>query len=143
LFIYFDPLHHKGIRLALEAFTICKTENIILSEARIPTFPATAANTALRILTNEIHPTRHHYFINKNTHDEHTEHFGNLDKDVRKIEKTPSYRRFPWKRIQHNQIDLQRRKPMNYSTKNTKNTNAYTDGSRKNGRVARAIVTPE
>jgi hypothetical protein len=37
LFIYLDPLHHKGIRLALEAFAICKTENI-LSAARIPSF---------------------------------------------------------------------------------------------------------
>jgi hypothetical protein len=92
LFIYLDPLYHKGIRLALEAFAICKTENI-LCWVRIQTFPRdinTAAKiTALRILTNEAHPTRHN-FINKNTHDEHTEHFGNLDKDVQKIEKTPS-----------------------------------------------------
>jgi hypothetical protein len=25
-----DPIHHKGMRLALEAFTICKTENILI-----------------------------------------------------------------------------------------------------------------
>jgi hypothetical protein len=58
------------------------------------------AKTAIRILTNNTHPTRH-YFNTKNTHDEYasktntqkpvfiraTEHFGNLDIDVRKIEK--------------------------------------------------------
>jgi hypothetical protein len=89
-----DPVHHKGTRLALGAFAICKTENIL-----------THRKTAIRILTNETHPTRH-YFINKTTQDEYaskpktlkpfirvTQYFVNLDIYVRKIEKTLSYRR--------------------------------------------------
>jgi hypothetical protein len=75
----------------------------------MPTLPEmrdiNTAKTAIRILTNETHPTIY-YFINKNKHDEYaskpktpkpisirvTQRFANLDIDVRKIEKTSSYR---------------------------------------------------
>jgi hypothetical protein len=59
-----NPVHHKGVSLSLGTFAICQVENL-LCEAGLPTLPKMrerdTAKTAIRILTNTEHPTRHLY----------------------------------------------------------------------------------
>jgi hypothetical protein len=63
-----DPIHHRGVRLALGTFAVCKTENG-LCEAGLPTLTEmrdeNTMKTGLRILTNENQPTRSQ-MINRN-----------------------------------------------------------------------------
>jgi hypothetical protein len=55
------PIHHKGVRLVLGTFVVCKTENV-LCEAGLPTLTEmrdeNTMKTGIRILTNKNHPTR-------------------------------------------------------------------------------------
>jgi hypothetical protein len=130
---------------------ITKTKNIF-SEAGMPTLlemrEINSSKTAIRILTIST-PYKTLYFIKKNIHDEYackpkttkpifirsTENFGNLNKDVRKIEKqlptADSHVRgyntikstYNLRKYQTHQASKDsKRKPMNYSTKNTKIT---------------------
>jgi hypothetical protein len=67
-----DPIHHRGVRLALGTFTVCKTENV-LCEAKLPTLTEmrdeNTMKTGIRILTNENHATRSQ-IINQNIYDD-------------------------------------------------------------------------
>jgi hypothetical protein len=98
-----EPIHNKGVKLELEVFAICKTENA-LAEMRELNIVAT------RILMNERHPIRH-FFTNHRIQDEYAmrkgttspifmksiDKFGELGVDTRKVETAPSYNRAPWK----------------------------------------------
>jgi hypothetical protein len=57
-----DPVHHKGFRLALGIFAICKMENA-LCEAGVPTLSEmkelNTANVGIKILTKVRHFLRH------------------------------------------------------------------------------------
>jgi hypothetical protein len=68
-----DPIHHRGVRLALGTFAVCKTDNV-LCEAGLPTLTemrdGNMMNTGIRILTNENHPTRSR-MINRNIYDDY------------------------------------------------------------------------
>jgi hypothetical protein len=59
-----DPVNHKRVSLSLGTFEICRVENL-LCKAGIPTLPEMrerdTTKTAIRILTNTEHPTRHLY----------------------------------------------------------------------------------
>jgi hypothetical protein len=96
-----EPIHNKGVKLALGVFAICKTENT-LCEAGLPTLSEMRElNTtivATRVLMNERHPIRH-LFTNCRTQDEHAmrkgtpspifmktiDKFGELGVDTRKV----------------------------------------------------------
>jgi hypothetical protein len=56
-----DPIHHRGVRLALGTFAVFKTENVLF-EAGLPTLTEmrdeNTMKTGIRILTNENQPTR-------------------------------------------------------------------------------------
>jgi hypothetical protein len=58
----FEPIHNKGVKLALGAFAICKTENE-LCEMGFSTLAKkrelTTTIVATRILINERHPLFH------------------------------------------------------------------------------------
>jgi hypothetical protein len=104
-----DSVHHKGKRLELGSFTICVTETI-LREAGIPILPEKRdinnAKIAMRIFTNNTWIC----IQNKNPKTsiypgDRTFHKSGYRRA--KDQKTPSYRRSPWKGIQNNQIDLQ------------------------------------
>jgi hypothetical protein len=68
-----DPVHNKGVRLALGNFAVCQTENV-LHEAWIYTLAEIreqdTASIAIRLITNESHPIRA-YFMNNKIHDEY------------------------------------------------------------------------
>jgi hypothetical protein len=63
-----DPVHHKGVKIALEVFVVSRTDNA-LCEADLPTLAEMQElNTALvatRILTNSEHPIRHFFMDQK------------------------------------------------------------------------------
>jgi hypothetical protein len=107
-----DPIHHRGVRLALGTFAVCKTENV-LCKAELPTLTEmrdeNTMKTGIRILKNENQPTRSQ-MINWNIYDDYAikpgspkpffiraaELLGQMDIDGRKVEKTPDYVRPPW-----------------------------------------------
>jgi hypothetical protein len=66
-----DPVHHKGVRLALGNFAVCRTENV-LHEAGISTLvkirEQDTSRIAIRVITNKSHPIRS-YFMNNKIHD--------------------------------------------------------------------------
>jgi hypothetical protein len=68
-----NAVHHKGVRLALGTFVICRTENL-LCEAGIAKLDEmrklNSIKLAIRILTNTDHPIRQ-YFTNPNKLDEY------------------------------------------------------------------------
>jgi hypothetical protein len=70
---YKDDVHHKGVRLALGTFAVCRTENA-KHEAGISTLAEIreqdTARIAIRIITNESLPIRS-YFMNNKIHDEY------------------------------------------------------------------------
>jgi hypothetical protein len=59
-----EPEHHKGVKIALGVFKICKTENA-LCEAGLPTLTEmrklTTTMVAKKILSNRDHPIRHFF----------------------------------------------------------------------------------
>jgi hypothetical protein len=63
-----EPVHHKGVKIALGVFAICKTENA-LCEAGLPTLTEkrelNTTMVATRILTNKDHPIRHFFMEDK------------------------------------------------------------------------------
>jgi Fic family protein len=63
-----DAVHHKGVRLALGTFVICRTENL-LCEAGLAKLDEIrklkSTKSAIRILTSTDHPIRP-YFTNPN-----------------------------------------------------------------------------
>jgi hypothetical protein len=94
-----DPIHHRGVRLALGTFAVCKTESE-LCEAESPTLTEmrdeNTMKTGIRILTNENHPIRSK-MINRNIYDDYAmkpipaaELLRQMDIDGRKVEKTPA-----------------------------------------------------
>jgi hypothetical protein len=67
-----DAVHHKGVRLALGTFVICRTEKLLceagpakLDERR----KLKSTKSVIRILTNTDHPIKP-YFTNPNQLDE-------------------------------------------------------------------------
>jgi Fic family protein len=56
-----DAIHHKGVRLALGTFVICRTENL-LCEAGLAKLDEirelNSTKSAIKILTNTNHPVR-------------------------------------------------------------------------------------
>jgi DNA-binding response OmpR family regulator len=108
-----DPIHHKGVRLDLRTFAVCKAENG-LCKAGLPTLmemrDKNTMKIGIRILTNENHPTRSQ-MIKRNIYDDYAmkpgspKHFfirvaellGHMDIDRRVVEKTLDYIiRPPW-----------------------------------------------
>jgi hypothetical protein len=102
-----DPIHHRGVRLALGTFAVCKTENV-LCEARLPKLTEMrdedTMKTGIRILTNENHPTRSQK-INRNIYNDYAMKPGSSKiktllhtsgSDGRKVEKNLNYIRPPW-----------------------------------------------
>jgi hypothetical protein len=63
-----DPVHHKGERLGLGNFAVCKIENV-LHEAGISTLvkirEQDTSRIAIRVITNKSHPTRSYFMNNK------------------------------------------------------------------------------
>jgi hypothetical protein len=56
------PVHHKGERLALGIFAVCRTENVLHEQDK--------TKISIRFITNEIHPIRS-YFMNNKIHDKY------------------------------------------------------------------------
>jgi hypothetical protein len=149
-----NSLHHKGVRLALGSFAVCRTE-YVLHEAGISTFAEIreqdTARIARRVITNEIHPIRS-YFMNSKIHDEYAtkptfitaiEYLGQLQMDVRRIETThycfrPPHREGksdtnnPYEQPQRNQVvsDFEQKQQ-----KYNENIKIFTGGSRKNEKL--------
>jgi hypothetical protein len=116
-----NPVHHKGVRLALGTFAVCRPDNV-LHKARISTLAEIreqgTARIAIRVITNESHPLRS-YFMNNKVHDEYAikprtiklifiraiEYLGQLQRDVKRIEATSYYLRPSWRKDQYEQID--------------------------------------
>jgi hypothetical protein len=69
-----DAVHHKGVRLTLGTFAICRTENLLCKVGLaklIEIRKLNSTNSAIRIVTNADHPIRP-YFMNPNKLDEYT-----------------------------------------------------------------------
>jgi hypothetical protein len=54
-----EPMHNKGVKLALEVFAFCKTENALAEMRELNT-----TIVATRTLMKERHPIRH-FFTNR------------------------------------------------------------------------------
>jgi hypothetical protein len=89
-----DPVHHKGVSLG--TFAICRIENLLFEAGLPPTLPKMrerdTAKTAIRILTNTEHPTRHLYtsriydhYATKPMFIRAKEYLGRFEIDTRKI----------------------------------------------------------
>jgi hypothetical protein len=113
-----DAVHHKGVRLAMGNFVICRTENV-LCEAGLAKLDEirklNSTKSAIRILTNTDHQIRP-YFTNPNKLDEYTmrprnpqpqfirttEYLGETQLEIWRIEMSPRYNRTPWKPVNQN-----------------------------------------
>jgi hypothetical protein len=155
-----DAVHHKGVRLALGTFVICRSENILckaglakLDEIR----KLNSTKSGIRILTNTDHPIKS-YFTNPNKLDEYAMRPRNPEPlfirtaetqiDIRRIEMSPRYNRPPWKPV--NQLGLGTNSER-YRTETArtldedygKHVKIYTDGSKMGDKVGHAIVKEE
>jgi hypothetical protein len=149
-----EPIHNKGVKLALGVFAICRTENA-LCEAGFPTLSEMRElNTtivATRVLMNEWHPIRH-LFTNCRIQDEYakrkgtpspifmktSDKFGELGVDTRKVETAPSYNRVLWmidadKCLDFTMCSITNRTSREQSVAEC--TEIFTDGSLKDERV--------
>jgi ribonuclease HI len=166
-----DPVHHKGVGLSLGTFAICRVENL-LCEAGLPTLTEMrdrdTAKTAVRILTNTDHPTRHSY--TSRTYDQYAtklgtlkpmcvramEYLGQFGIDSRKIEATPAYLRSPWKETDEDRLDTtlagfpkgagseryRREATRIIAEKYEGHQKIYTDGSKRDDKAGYAVSTP-
>jgi hypothetical protein len=108
-----DAVHHKGVRLALDTFVICRTKNLLCETGLAKLDEIRKLNNtklAIRILTNTGHPIRP-YFTNPNKLDEYAmlprnpqpllvrtaEYLSETQMDIRRIEMSPRYA--PWKPV--------------------------------------------
>jgi hypothetical protein len=150
-----EPIHHRGVRLALGTFAVCKTE---LCEARLPTLTEMSdentMKTGIRILTNGNHPTRSQT-INRNIYEDYAmkpgsprplfiraaELLGQMDIDGRKVKKTPDYVRPPWYTDDGKSIDWCLCKMRKRTPKYNDHSRIYTDRSKKEEKVGYAVVT--
>jgi hypothetical protein len=117
-----DAVNHKGVRLALGTFVICRTENFLceaglakLDEVR----KLNSSKLAIQILTNTDHPIRP-YFTNPNKMDEYAmrprnpqpllirtaEYMGETQIDIRRIETFSRYGSPPWKPVDEKEYNI-------------------------------------
>jgi ribonuclease HI len=126
------------------------------------------AKTAIRILNNTEHPTKHlytslmydHYVTKPNTpkpmYIRAMEYLGRFGIDTRKIEPTPAFMSMPWKETDEDRIDLtlmeipKKAESERYRREATKiirekyesHENIYIDGSKKDKRAGYVVITP-
>jgi hypothetical protein len=160
-----DAVHHKGVRLALGTFVICRTENL-LCEAGLAKLNEIAklnsTKSAIRILTNTDHPNRP-YFTNPNKQDEYAmrlrkpqslfirtaEYIGKTQIDIRRMETLSRYDRPPWKPVDEKQHDVRLSafgpgtSSERYRTDTARTLEADYDGSKIGDKVGYAIVKEE
>jgi hypothetical protein len=155
----------------LGTFAICRVENL-LCEVRLLTLAEMrerdTAKTAITILTNSEHPTRHlctsqiydHYATKPSTPKpmfiRAMEYLGRFGIDTKKIEPTSIFMRPPWKEMDEDRDDLILTGiPMDQEVKGSGgrlrkyykkyyeiHVKIYTDGSKKDERAGYAVITP-
>jgi hypothetical protein len=168
--VLLDAVRHKGVRLALGTFVICRTENLLCASGLTKLDEIKKLNStksAIGILTNTDHPIRP-YFANPNKLAEYAmrprnpqplfirtvEYLGETQIDIRRIEMSPRYNRPPWKPV--NEIEFDFRLSVNgpgtcnerYRTETArtldedygKQVKIYTDPSKMGDKVGYAIV---
>jgi hypothetical protein len=163
-----DAVHHKGVRLALGTFVICRTTNLLceVGLAKLDEMgkKLNSTKSAIRILTNTDHPIRP-YFTNPNKQDEYAMRPRNpkllfirtAQIDIRRIETLSRYDRPPWKPVDEKQYDVRLSafgpgtSSERYRTETArtldkdygKHVKIYTYGSKMGDKVGYAIVKEE
>jgi hypothetical protein len=142
-----DPIHHRGVRLALGTIAVCKTVNV-LCEAELPTLME-MRTTGTSTTTKQWNPDHSKLLMRV------AELLGQIDIDGRKVEKTPDYitplwytddgKSMDWslckmgKGIPNEIFRAEFQKLVN--EKYNDHIRIYTDGSKMEEKVGYAIVT--